>query len=315
MEKLERIKIKDRRGEDLLRAVITGIRWERVILHLDLRLSGPLAAEPDGLALVLVSERGYVNGKFQPDACQPEADGTRLSLAMNITNPGFGICLPNGLYRLAVLAGEELVCVPRVELGLAGILEEKGHMFLHGMLQVGYSVVFSLTEGEDLEMVMICEDMDRQEVAPLYTDDLPLFGVRQNKPNLLKQWIRRQHRPTIRHMYAFHRACRKKDAPKKNVLFLSEQSEKLGGNLTAVLDRMKERGLEERFDIRTSARNIKGIGHYGIRSWNALMKKAAEADYIFVDDHVPFMDWLILAPETQIVQLWHAGAFLRPPAV
>ncbi|MBQ6663436.1 MAG: CDP-glycerol glycerophosphotransferase family protein [Firmicutes bacterium] len=309
MEKQERIKIKDRRGEDLLRAVITDIRWERVILHLEMRLSGPLAStDPVGLALVLVSERGYANGKFRLEESRCGQEGVLLKLSMNITNPGFGMCLANGQYRLAILHGEDLVCVPQVELKVAGLLSEKSHIFLRGMLHVGYSVVFSLAEGEDLEMVIICQNMERKDSDPLYEKDLPIFGVRQNPPNLIVRWIRRQHRPTIRSMYAFHRAFRKKDAVKKRVLFLSEQSEKLGGNLTAVIERMKERGLDDAFTITTSARNIKGIGHYGIRSWNALMKKAADADYIFVDDHVPFMDWLILAPETQIVQLWHAGA-------
>ena len=111
MEKQERIKIKDRRGEDLLRAGITDIRWERVILHLEMRLSGPLAStDPVGLALVLVSERGYANGKFRLEESRCGQEGVLLKLSMNITNPGFGMCLANGQYRLAILHGEDLVC-------------------------------------------------------------------------------------------------------------------------------------------------------------------------------------------------------------
>lgn len=73
------------------------------------------------------------------------------------------------------------------------------------------------------------------------------------------------------------------------------------------MNRMKQRGLDKNYTILTSARSAVNK-HYNYKSWYTLINKVAQADIIFIDDHCPFLDWLILSRRTRLIQLWHAGA-------
>ncbi|MGN1030650.1 MAG: CDP-glycerol glycerophosphotransferase family protein, partial [Butyricicoccaceae bacterium] len=118
-----------------------------------------------------------------------------------------------------------------------------------------------------------------------------------------------KHRNDIkRGIYSYYRAKYKNKMGKPVVLFFSEQSTTIGTNLKAVRDRMIERGMDKDYIILDSFRSSVTDVKMGLQSWKETLKKMAQADYIFMDDHAPVMDWLVLDPDTKVIQLWHAGA-------
>ena len=88
---------------------------------------------------------------------------------------------------------------------------------------------------------------------------------------------------------------------------MSEQSHKLGGNQIAVMERMKERGLDKEYTILTSGRSA-AANHQPMKTWFEVIKKLAKSNVVVVDDHAPMLDWLTLDDDVKVIQLWHAGA-------
>lgn len=92
----------------------------------------------------------------------------------------------------------------------------------------------------------------------------------------------------------------------KHILFMSETKDYLWGNLKAIDDRIRERGLSDEFQIEYSLRKSVG-GQESVISWIRLVYKIAKQDYIFVDDYVPVFGFLKLNDKTKLIQVWHAG--------
>jgi len=90
------------------------------------------------------------------------------------------------------------------------------------------------------------------------------------------------------------------------IMLMTETKDFLWGNLKYIDDRIKERGLDDRFEITYNFRAQVG-GRSSIFSWFSLIRKIARQDYIFVDDYVPIFGWLDLDPQTKLIQVWHAG--------
>ncbi len=71
---------------------------------------------------------------------------------------------------------------------------------------------------------------------------------------------------------------------------------------------MLARGMDKDYIILESYRSSVTTPRMGIKSWVEMLKKVAMSDFIFLDDHAPVFDWLVLDKETVVIQLWHAGA-------
>ena len=301
--------ITSRLKEELMQAEIIDIEWERILLHITLRVIKIQDIPLSELDFYWVTRNFVANAKFRVD----EIQGDLIRLTVNPTNPGYCFCLQNGTYTLVVCRKEECICLPQVSLDLAPLLDQKSRMLLHNSGTIGYSVTFAIKEDdENMHLETMAQDMKRSNIRRFNPDDHPERTkvvwyevlIKKVKSTLLS--TKRKHKIIREKYYASLRKYRKKT--QKTVLFLSEQSETLGANLVCVMNRMKERGLDQEFEILSSARNMVGKGGYGFRSWMNLMDKVAKADIMFVDDHCPFMDWMDLNPKTRIIQIWHAGA-------
>lgn len=92
----------------------------------------------------------------------------------------------------------------------------------------------------------------------------------------------------------------------KRILFMTENGNKLSGNLAAIDARMRERGLQDEFEISHSARNI-FAGRLRPLEWMRVLWTVARHDIIFVEDYVPIFAAIDLPPDVKLVQVWHAG--------
>lgn len=93
----------------------------------------------------------------------------------------------------------------------------------------------------------------------------------------------------------------------KRILFMSENRDHIMDNLEAIDTRLKERGLDQKFKISYSFRNIFKKKSQNPFRWLKVITLVARQDYIFVDDYVPIFSSLNLHKKTTLVQVWHAG--------
>lgn len=108
---------------------------------------------------------------------------------------------------------------------------------------------------------------------------------------------------TAYHILAF---LRRKDG--KHILLMSETRTPIGGNLKALDDRLKERGLDQTYKISYSfSRTLQQSKWKTLLAWSRLLWLTAKQDIIFVDDYVPIFKTIHLTKDTRLVQLWHAG--------
>lgn len=278
-------------------AIVTGICWERVLLHLTVDLS-PLSDRvlPGIPVFYAVDEDGRAGACFDI----LEQKDTRFHLCINITNNGTKRCIPAGYFRIYVCEGEQILAECEAAPDVTPDLPQHSRCFLYGTkLHKSYAVHFSVQE-DNTRLPL------RMEV--LNAEEAPSTWLRRERLSLsemfaayyldLRLYVSRLYRV----MCLFHRRERA-----HTILFITEQSERLGGNLTAIMDRMYARGLDRKYTIRTWSRK-KLRGDHNFVKWVQLMRILSRSGIIFADDHVPTLDWLQLKSDTLLIQTWHAGA-------
>lgn len=294
-------------GDNLVKAVITDIQWERIIMHITVKFekndafSGEIY--PD---FYLVTAFNKSNGKFKSEKI---SDDTYI-ISMNVTNPGYCMCIPTGTYSVMVCRNNDILTQCEVDGNICPLLNDKSRTFLHNGKTKGYNVNFAVSETEEsLAAVITVADMTRSGIPVFNEETRP-----EMKPSFYKKFNKKLN--VIRHavisfLYSFSFFLHKKlfkNNSKKTILFMSEQNDEIGSNLTSIIDRMKVRGMEKDYIILTSARATIANPHEGIPSWLKLIRKLGRADMIFLDDHSPAFDWLIIKESVPVIQLWHAGA-------
>ncbi len=288
-------------GQNGLCVTVTDVAWERVHLSIFVKITqtGEERLDPLELDFFAVNISGEAHVRFQ----KQKRSADELVLKVNITNPGNCQCIPAGTYTIYACKGEDVLsdCFATPE--VVGKVAEFSRNFLHWGRTKNYSVTFFIAdEGETLPFRMHVANWAK---IGLNFPVNPKFYNRFTPIKALKDCFF-SVRPVIRRMYGFlswfYRGKRE-----KTILFLTEQSDVIKSNLKAVSDRMVERGLDKDYTLLYSARKPAEFGQSKL-SWLSVIKKLSKSGTIFIDDHVPFLDWLKLKDDTRLIQLWHAGA-------
>lgn len=283
-------------------AKVTKITWERIWLYLDVRVTFAKEADQDtALSFYLV------NGMYEPKAKLKiiGTDGDIYKLKINITNPGNCLCLPQGTYSMIVCQKKRQMAKAEVAESLVKDMNNASRNFLYGGRAKVYSVTFYVTEGDEgLPFIMYVLAGGRTGIGA------PAIRAKKGfhpKEELKKQYSKRNKALKV-DMYWSYRKKYKNKSKKPVVMFMSEQSTSISTNLKAVKDRMIARGMDKDYIIVESYRSSVTNPRMGLQSWMDTLKKMAMSDFIFLDDHAPVLDWLILDKDTTVIQLWHAGA-------
>ncbi|MGN1383300.1 MAG: CDP-glycerol glycerophosphotransferase family protein [Eubacterium sp.] len=301
------IKMNNRIDEHLIRVTIQDITWERIIMHFTCHIDGLENIDASRhLRFYAITSFYMANARYKVK----KIDDATYDFSLNVTNPGYCRCLPIETYHFAVCQGHDILAVPEIAEDLAPKLADKSREFLYSGKNRAYVVDFSIAE-DDTALFLEMRVLNTKKAG---IADYNLPDEEENKPS---NKGKKQHlfltkgkiRDMIKKYYAYESKKFDKsfDGTIRTVMFMSEQSETLGSNLTSVYHRMQERGLDKNYKVLFSARSAVE-NHYSEKSWYELIKKVASADMIFVDDHCPFLDWLTLSPRTKLIQLWHAGA-------
>ncbi len=284
-------------------ARVTKLTWERIWLHLEVKVAFAEDADKDSkLSFYLI------NGLFEPKAKLKvtAVEGDTYKLKINITNPGNGLCLPQGTYSMVICQKKRQMAKAEIAESLVKDMSSASRNFLYGGRAKVYSVTFYVTEGDEgLPFIMYVLAGGRTGIsAPVVHAAKKGFHPKEQ----LKKKYSKINKPLKVDMYWKYRKKYKHKSSKPVVMFMSEQSTSISTNLKAVKDRMLARAMDKDYIIVESYRSSVTNPRQGIKSWMDMLKKMAMSDFIFLDDHAPVLDWLILDKDTTLVQLWHAGA-------
>ena len=278
--------------ENTVKATVVNITWERIFMRLEIAAEG----EKENLTFYAVDEKGSANGRFK----QKILDNGNYELTLNVTNQGENRCIAAGNYWIVACKENRTLGVCETGTDLVPRLEDCSRGFLYGGRKKVFSITFYVSEGEDsLPFRMLVLPAAKTGFGA------PAEKLFQWKHTKIKTIINKNRRPFLRAVY--HHYSNKYKNKSNTILFLSEQSDRLGGNQTAVIEQMKRRGLDQQFTILESARPAAAT-HQPVKSWFTVIKKLAKSNIVVVDDHAPILDWMTLDDRTKVIQLWHAGA-------
>ena len=283
-------------------ASVINICWERIIVHLDLVLDFHCSdISKNDLKFYAVNGLCSAKAIFEVS----EMKGNQIRLSLNVTNPGDKRCLPIGTYKIYACKDEKILACCMVDPSITDKLEECSRNFLYNNRNSVYAITFMVEDGADcLPLVMHTLAAKRTGI------NFPSGKKKKRKWNKifdLKKFKRKHAKNFLRKVYALSTILGKIIRNKKVILFLSEQSDQLGENLTAVYDRLLCLGYDKKYILLKSARKA-ASQRQRETSWLLLVLKLGLSDYVFVDDHAPVLDWLKLKNKTEVIQLWHAGA-------
>ena len=288
-------------------AKVVNIYWERVNLYIDVKTE--FADEViDNLDFYAVNRNYEPKAKFT--VINKEDNIYRLYL--NITNPGYNLCMQRGAYNIYVCSGDDILAVCMTDESIVEKMSDYSKSFLFKNRSRVYNVVFSVDDNsdEDLPFLMYTMASTAVGIGPvpdyLINNNHGYVAPLQNLNNSKFAKFKKKNTPKfLKAVYDFYCSLYKS---KRNstILFMSEQNDKIGTNEEAVYNKMLERHLDEKFTIEQSFRNAVA-GHNSVMSWLGLVKKLAKSSTVILDDHAPILDWLILN-DTKVIQLWHAGA-------
>ena len=283
-------------------ARVTKLTWERIWLHLEVKITFAEGADRDSkLSFYLI------NGLYEPKAKLKVTgiEGDTYKLKINITNPGTGLCLPQGTYSMIICQKKCQMAKAEIAESLVKDMSSASRNFLYGGRAKVYSVTFYVTEGDEgLPFIMYVLAGGRTGISAPVVHAKKGFHPKEE----LKKKYSKINKPLKVDMYWKYRKKYKHKSKKPVVMFMSEQSTSISTNLKAVKDRMLARGMDKDYVIVESYRSSVTDPRQGLKSWMDLLKKMAMSDFIFLDDHAPVLDWLILDKDTTLIQLWHAGA-------
>lgn len=287
-------------SEKKMTAVITAVRWERIFLHLDVKVEYADAAQKSGeLCFYAVDQLYYSPAMFKITG---EQDGI-YHLKLNVTNGGENVCLPSSEYRIFVSRDDVILADCETDAAIVGEMENFSRTFLFSEHTKGYTITFYVEEETETLPFRFCI-LGAEECDLKFPEKLSLREALCLGESLKESWFSKRN--VIRTMYSFF--CKIYASRRKNtILLMSEQNDTIRYNLKAVADRMKERGMEKDFRILYSARSAAAESQ-SLRSWFSLIQKLAQSGIIFLDDHAVVLNWLKLSKDTKLIQLWHAGA-------
>lgn len=285
--------------QKLVTATLVDINWERIFVYFDIKLTfDETFADRDSLDFYAVNNLNAAKAKLK--LIHISEDIYRLRI--NITNNGENRCLPIGTYRILVCQEDAVLAECESDFAYPVNMEDKTRNFMYANRNNVYAVDFYIADSEKRLPFRMYTLIAKKTGTPFPSNrDYKIHFAYEG----IKKYFK-SHRVFVRNMYRLFRKVYRKDR-EKTILFMTEQNSSLKSNLKAVYERMLARGMDKEYTILVSTRPAAAKSQPR-KTWIELTRKLAQSGLIFLDDHAPVFDWLKLASDTQVVQLWHAGA-------
>ena len=267
---------------------IEAIRWERIGLVIGARFAGGARFDPATLRLVHAGGRGSL------PPTHATSDEDRVDLRINVMQ-GSGL-QPYTPGRWRLVGGET---ARPVVVANPGALDDPALAAAFRLRRGVFRATPALTRDGALAI-----DVAFERTAGFDHAAGPIGRIRHRATHRLGEVRGSMLRAIVRAFKALPvRAGRR-------VLFSSETSAGLTGNLQAVHDRMVARGLHRTFRLETLSRTDTGGRRDRLVEKLLVPWRLAAADVIVIDDFQPVIHRFGVHEGVTIIQLWHAsGAF------
>jgi CDP-ribitol ribitolphosphotransferase len=287
------------------KCVITDMFWERIFLHIVVRMPEKqdlfLYREVCDLSVIRLDFQSRDDGLYELVLNMSIAQG-RSFLGNGYWRIGYFDNLPVFHKETGEIYDERVICRSEITEEFAYKAEQLDKIFRYGNRRMAYTVNFYIYSRDDVHMHVAIGSFF-MKINRCWEKRSP-----RDEANSFKSYLRRQRTAIIKWLisltYRFliwivpHRGNR--------ILLIAETKEQMTGNLAAFGRRLYERGLDRQFYIDYVLRVVLGK-HNGVFSWLKTVIKIARADYIFADDYVPIFAYLDVPDSVEFVQLWHAG--------
>ena len=291
------------------------IKWDRIWIRFFMNETDI----PASTSFYLVSMNGNLKFKLVPS----EDDSQEFKI--NITNPGNCEMLPCAVYKLEAVRGgteQKTVTGGTEQKTVAGSTEPEAvicsvlnpgrcnRQFVYFHSERAYRVQFSARNGFKIKtsdirlknqgIIKTLSSLIRRGrhnfakmiLRNIYNVEHLIFHRKQNLNAIMSRKVH-EHPEELAYLY---------NLKNPRILLMSDQSEEMGSNMKALKDALIKKGYHPKEALRAITTK-----HYSVPHWIKTLKKIAEADFIFLDDHSQTTDWLTIKG-TIITQLWHAGA-------
>lgn len=277
--------------------VIERIYWERIFLNMEIFSSCGVEARiylkgPGGHMLPL--EHVKRGGSYIVSVNMACADGRSFP--------------ENGRWTVVAVVsreGESREYTCSIAVNAAYKLDDASRIFKYAEEQMAYNISFGVMSADEKNL-------------ELYMDS---YFMAENKRWKRRRYVKEVRRPgdkfkrffmyaaivMIRAYYHVLYAFSPKNG--RRVMIMSETRDYLWGNLKFIDDRIRERGLDKKFQMTYSYRKAAGRHQTlkDIPEWIRVVTKMALQDFIFIDDYAPVLGFFDPGKKTKLIQVWHAG--------
>ena len=225
---------------------VVRVTWERIHFYVTVKISNRVSLSEHAY-FYLLNQSHRVETFFE---VINHTDNEYL-LKLNITNNGLNRCINNGVYSILIVEPGIAYSEP-LFYGTTSELESWGRCFRYLGSTGAYTVTFMLDEySERPRLQLLFYNMVKRGMGNLIS--MPALGKPASSPKFknviklvsaFKDTIKKREKPYSRKLQKFvYRFFTKhyKKHEKQNILFLSEQDNKLALNMNAIYQRLQER--------------------------------------------------------------------------
>ena len=271
---------------------VTGIVWERIHVVIHVRLAA--VDETRGVSFPSDVSFAFADGERMHDVDSVDEGGGRFAIHVNVTTFAERAAIPLGNWRIRARAGGAPGVTASYPTEALGVLDDASRVFLYDAHRSALTVSFGVEESPDdparLDFLIHANHLHRTP-----------SGTRSARARLAR--LGSSTRETL--VRVLYRAFTRLLGPNpQRILFASDQKPTMEGNLLRVHERMLERGLDARFDLRRSFRLPRTTG------WLTTVRVLyllATSGTILLDDYFGLLNTITIDRRSRVIQVWHAG--------
>lgn len=263
---------------------ITDIFWDRIFLNIIIEVND-----------LYMKEIYLFYGKSLFETIEVESiSKNKYKATINITNIKNGKMLKNGNYSIKFMVGNKYKDL-FITTNLGYKLENLDRIYRYKKYYA-YTVNFEVKKvKENKSNELACILKSRFMVS----DDIP-FKIR------VKKWIAKWAKEVFNFMFKVFDGIHQNK--KNKILLMSETRSPISGNLKALDERLKERGLDKKYKITYSFGKTLELSRVQLLiRWLKLSWLVSKQERIFIDDYSPIFKYIDLSKKTELIQVWHAG--------
>ena len=279
-------------SEEKINICITDIFWDRVFLNIVIEGS-------DLIENAIYFSSG--NDLYKIDL--NKIDDKKYEAKVNITNINNGNMLDNKNYKIKVKNARDEYQVISISSEVGFNLESLDRIYRYNNDCYAYTINFETIELEDEKISCILKsrymELNKNSKKKCVINNKGFLGtIKLNIKNLTEIFLK----------ILYKCFCIMNLGTKNGILLMSETRSPISGNLKALDNRLKERGLNKKYKISYYFSKSLEEGEIKlILKWIKLLWIISKQSFIFIDDYSPLFKFINLNKKTKLIQVWHAG--------